>query len=254
MNGHLLHHLGNELRRSLYLARRYWVESLLGIGLVLSLFGGLLVAVVQVSGKSLDSGEVDGLIVGFAVWLFAQSAFGSISSEISSETEQRTLEQISLSPRSLGGLLSVRALLGLSGSLLLLLLTLGLAHALTDGRVQVNATVLAVTLLGAPSLMGVSYAMAGLMLLVKRGELLLVAAFPVLIGLVALPAYPPDAWSVLPYALSAAAARAAAAGEVLAWSTWGAVALNAGLYLLAGRLVFQVLLRWARRLGVLGHF
>jgi hypothetical protein len=41
---------------------------------------------------------------------------------------------------------------------------------------------------------------------------------------------------------------------VLAWSTWGAVALNAGLYLLAGRLVIQVLLRRARRLGVLGHF
>lgn len=193
----------------------------MGIGFVLSLFGGLLVAVVQVSGKGLDSGEVDGLIVGFAVWMFAQGAFGSISSEISSETEQRTLEQISLSPRSLAVLLSVRALLELAGSLLLLLLTLGLAHALTDGRAQVNVAVLAVLLLGAPSLVGLSYAMAGLMLLVKRGEHLQIAAFPVLIGLVALPAYPPDAWSLLPYALSAAAARAAAAGEVLAWRAPG---------------------------------
>jgi hypothetical protein len=59
--------------------------------------------------------------------------------------------------------------------------------------------------------------MAGLMLLVKRGDCLLVAAFPVLVGLVALPAHPPDASSLLPSALSAAAA----AGEVLARSTWG---------------------------------
>ena len=44
MNGRLRHHLANELRRSVYLARRYWVESLLGAGFVLSLFGGLLVA------------------------------------------------------------------------------------------------------------------------------------------------------------------------------------------------------------------
>jgi hypothetical protein len=32
------------------------------------------------------------------------------------------------------------------------------------------------------------------------------------------------------------------------------VALNAGLHLLAGSLVFRLLLRRARRLGVLGHF
>lgn len=247
-------HLRNELRRSLYMARRYWVEALLGLGLTFSLFGGLLFAVLQASDSSLDSGKVDGLIAGFAVWLFAQSAFGSIKGDIVEETEQRTLEQLSLGPRRLGYLLGVRALITLATSLLLMLGTLLLAQWWTEGRVQLHATVLLCALAGAPALLGVSYALAGLTLLIKKGEILFMATFPLLMGLVALPAYPMDLSSLLPYALSAAAARAAATGTELSLLVWGAIGLNSLLYLLVGRWGFNRLLHQARQRGVLGHF
>jgi hypothetical protein len=73
-------------------------------------------------------------------------------------------------------------------------------------------------------------------------------------GLVALPAFPLNAWAVLPYALSAAAARAMAAGAQPELWTWGGVAVNSLLYLALGMGLFQWALKRARKLGVLGHF
>jgi len=247
-------HLVNEMRRSLWLARRYWVETLLGLGFMLSLFGGLLLAVLKASGQSLDQGGADGLIVGFAVWLFASSATHGICKDIQEETEQRTLEQLSLAPLPLRSLLALRCALSLMSSLLLTALTLALIVWLTEGRVQFSLGVLAMALAGAPALVGVSFALAGAMLMVKRGELLMVASYPVVMGLVALPAYPVNAWALLPYALSAATARATTTGAQADWITWAIVALNSLVYLALGSALFQLLLARARKLGVLGHF
>ncbi len=247
-------HLRNEARRSLYLARRYWIESLLGLGLILSLFGGLLYAVLEASDSSLAAGGADGLIAGFAIWLFASAAAQGSSSEIMQETEQRSLEQLSLAPIRLDTLLALRLLLDLLMGLTMLMLTLGAAHLLTDGRVTLSPAVLGIAILGVPALAGVGYALAGVMLLVKRGEVLVMIGFPLLIGLIALPAYPVNALAWLPYALCAAAARAAAAGAQIPSDVWGWIALNGVLYLIAGRHVFNRLLRRSRELGVLGHF
>lgn len=250
----MTHHLVNEARRALYLARRYWFESLLGLGLVTSLFGGLLFAVLKASDSSLAAGGADGLIAGFAIWLFASAAAQGPGSEIMQETEQRSLEQLSLAPIRLDTLLSLRLLLDLLLGLTLLMLTLAAAQLLTGGRVTLSPAVLGIAILGVPALVGVGYAMAGVMLLVKRGEVLVMIGFPLLIGLIALPAYPVNALAWLPYALCAAAARAAATGEQVPVEVWGWIALNGLLYLGVGRYAFVRLLRRARELGVLGHF
>jgi ABC-2 type transport system permease protein len=249
-----IHHLCNEARRAVYLARRYWFESLLGLGLVTSLFGGLLFAVLKASDSSLAGGGADGLIAGFAIWLFASAAAQGPSSEIMQETEQRSLEQLSLAPIRLQSLLALRVLLDLLLGLALLMLTLGVAQVLTGGRVTLSPAVLGLAILGVPALVGVGYALAGVMLLVKRGEVLAMIGFPVIIALIALPAYPINALAWLPYALCAAAARAAAAGADVPAEVWGWIALNGLLYLVAGRYLFIRLLRRARQLGVLGHF
>ena len=249
----LLRHGLNEARRAFWLARRYWLESLLGLGFLLSLFGGLVFAVLKASGQSLDSGRADGLIAGFALWLFASGAAHSGTKEIVEETRQRTLEQLNLAPLSLGSLLGVRLALGLAAGLAMLVLCLVLVGLLTHGRVQASPEVLGLALLGCPALAGLGYAIAGFSLLVKRGELLMVAAYPVVIALVSLPAYPVSELAVLPYALAAAAARQAALGTALAPAVWGWVALNSAAYLGLGLLVWRRCLRQARQLGVLGH-
>ncbi|MGM9515457.1 ABC transporter permease [Roseateles sp. DB2] len=249
----LWRHSLNEARRGLWLARRYWVETLLGLGFLVSLFGGLVYAVLKASGQSLDSGRADGLIAGFALWLFASGTAHAGSKEIMEETRQRTLEQLNLAPLSLASLLAIRLVLGLAVSLLLLVLSLLLIGGLTEGRVQTSPEVLALALLGCPALAGIGYAMAGLSLLVKHGELLMVAAYPVVIALVSLPAYPVSELAWLPYALAAAGARAAATGTLLSADVWAWVALNGGAWLALGLLCFRACLDRARRLGVLGH-
>jgi len=249
----LLRHGLNETRRALWLARRYWVEALLGLGFVLSLFGGLVFAVLKASGQRLDSGQADGLIAGFALWMFASAAAHACSKEIVEETRQRTLEQLNLAPLSLAGLLTVRLLVELVVGLVRLLLSLALIDVLTHGRVQASPEVLGLALLGCPALAGLGFALAGLSLLIKRGELLMVAAYPLVIALVSLPAYPVSELALLPYALAAAAARAAATGTGLSMEVWSWVALNSAIYLGLGLLAFRACHRQARQLGVLGH-
>lgn len=248
-------HLVNELQRGWLLKRRYWFETLLAFGFLATMFGGLLFAVLSVSGQSLDSGDADGLIVGFAVWLFAAAASGSASQDIQQETEQRTLEQLCIAPLPLWALLGLRAVLTLLGALLTLLVALALAQVLTGGRLQGDwGLTVAACVLAAPALLGLGYAMAGVMLLAKKADLLMVAVFPLVIGLVAVPAYPGNALAWLPYALGAATARATAQGAEPEAVVWLLIAGNGLAWAVTGILAYGLLERRARRLGVLGHF
>lgn len=250
----MLNHALNEIRLRLYRARRYLFETLLGLGLMLLLFGGLLWAVSSISGQRLDSGALDGLLLGFVLWTFATTAYGCAGREIGEEMRQRTLEALCVAPISLGPLLLLRTLLSMSGGLLSLLLLLALLHWLTDGRLQLHSLqALAPVLLAAPGLIGLGFASAGLLLLVKRAEMVPALLSLALMALVALPAYPVNSLALLPYALGAAAARASAAGAVLVPGTLAWIALNSAVYLLLGALLFSLALRQARRLGVLGH-
>jgi ABC-2 type transport system permease protein len=135
-----------------------------------------------------------------------------------------------------------------------LLLLVALLHWMSDGRLKLHSLqALAPVLLAAPSLIGLGFASAGLLLVVKRAEMVPSLLALALMGLVALPAYPLNGLALLPYALGAAAAKASASGVLLAPGTLGWIALNSSLYLLLGGLLFALGMRQARRLGVLGH-
>lgn len=251
----LLKHLYNEFCRNALLLRRYWFEAALSLGLVLMLFGGLIFTVLSVGEGTLESGSVDGIIVGFAVWLFATAAMGGAMGDVVEETEQRTLEQICLAPLPLGTLLGVRALLQLGGGLLMLVITLMIIEVMTGGRLEIPyGPTLGAALLAAPSLLGVGFALAGVLLLSKKGAGIQVATFPLVLGLLALPAFPINALALLPFALGAAAARASAAGTELGPEVFAVIALNSAFYLALGLLIYRRFEQHARRLGILGHF
>jgi ABC-2 type transport system permease protein len=250
----ILHHFVNELRLHLYRARRYLFETLFGFALLGLLFGGLLWAVSSISGQRLGSGALDGLLLGFVLWYFATSAFGCAGMEIAEEMRQRTLEPLCVAPLPLGGLLLLRTLLRLVGGLVSLLLLITLLRWLTDGRLQLQTLqALGPVLLAAPALIGLGFASAGLLLVVKRAEALPALLGLALMALVALPAYPANAYALLPYALGAAGAKAAASGATLHPGTLVWIALNSAIYLGLGLLLFAWAKRNARRLGILGH-
>ncbi len=250
-----MHHLLNELRLMLYLKRRYWYETVLGLLFLLGLGAALVYAVVTVGGKSFDTGALDTLIVGAVLWHFAAVSYASASNDIAEETRQRTIEQLCIVPMGLDRLLGLRAALHLLGGTVTLLVAMTALQWLTDGRLQSDlGPLLAATLLAAPSMVGVGYAMAGVLLLAKRAELTHGLMYFALISLVALPAFPANGFALLPYALGAAAAKAAAGGSVIDARTYALIAANSAAWLAAGLLLFRALERRARRLGVLGHW
>jgi ABC-type multidrug transport system permease subunit len=244
----------NESRLCYYQARRYWPESLAAFTATLCVFAGFLYAVTALGDVSIDSGKLDGLIVGFTLWFFASTAYSSISAETSEEIRQRTLEQICIAPTPLWAILGTRAILKITAGVCVLLLMLAIVNVITGGRLNINyATMIGAVLLATPSLVGLGYMMSGLLLVVRKGETLQMLVYPALIALVAYPAHPMNMAAALPFAYGASVAKLAASGHDLPWTSYLAVGVISLLWLYAGLIVFRWLELRAKRLGVMGH-
>lgn len=250
-----LHYAANELRLNLTIKRRYWFESVLGILFLVGLFCALLYSVVSVSGKSMSSGELDTMIVGFVLWMFATGSYNSAANDIAEETRHRTIEHLYVAPVPFAAILGLRALLNLLFSALLLACGMAVINYLTAGRMQLDVPrVLGTALLAAPALVGLGYVVAGLLLLFKKVQVLHAMMYFVLMSLVAMPAYPINGLALLPYALAAAVVKAAARGAEIGPAAYWLIGANSAAYLALGLLLFAWMEKRARRIGVLGHW
>lgn len=244
----------NEIRLSYFRARRYWPESIAAFIATLSVFFSLLYAVMALGEVPLGSGRLDGLIIGFALWMFAGTAYAGTSAELAEEIRQRTLEQLCIAPITLWAILGLRAALKLAAGTCVFLVMLVAIKLFMGDRVQLSYTkILGTILLAAPSLVGLGYLISGLLLLARRAEAIQMLVYPALIGVIACPAYPVNMAAVLPFSLGASTARELVAGANLAWSTYLLIGLISLLWLLTGLVVFRRLERHARRLGIMGH-
>jgi len=244
----------NESRLCYYQARRYWPESLAAFIATLCVFSGFLYAVAALGDVSLDSGKLDGLIVGFTLWMFASTAYSSVSAETAEEIRQRTLEQLCVAPTPLWAILGTRAILKIAGGLCVLVSMLVVVNLITGGRLNMNyAKMVGTVVLAAPSLVGLGYMMAGVLLVIRKAEALQMLVYPALIGLIAYPAYPMNLAAALPFAYGASVAKLTASGQGLPWTSYLAIGLISLLWLYAGLIIFRWLERQAKRLGVMGH-
>ncbi len=250
----LFRHLINEALLRFYLWRRYWLESIAGFAIILALFVGLLFAVSTFGKLSIQSGTLDGVILGFAIWMFAGAAYSSSASEIAEEIRQRTLQQIAMSPKPLWVMLLVRATVNISSGLTILLLMLIGVDIVTGFRLGLSyLQLLALMALAAPALLGVGLAVAGVLLIARKVDMLQALIYPALVALVSLPAYPVNATILLPFAFGAAAARSAASGQALQATDYVLIVCNSAAWLCAGLVAFRAMDRKARLLGVMGH-
>jgi hypothetical protein len=248
-------HLLNELRMMYYIKRRYWFETVGGLVFFAGLFSAMVYAVLSVSGKSFASGELDTMTVGFLLWLFASHSYSSAAKDVAEETHQRTIEQLYIVPLPVAALLGLRTTVHLLSSLFVLIGGLAVIDLITANRLKLDIVqVLGAILLAAPALIGVGYVIAGLLLLLKKAEIVHALMYFALISLVALPAYPVNALALLPYALASAAVKAAALGAILSPATYLLIAANSLVYLAGGLVSFHYLEKRARKLGVIGHW
>lgn len=249
-----LHHVRNELRLKMFLARRYWLESVAAFLVIVGTFFGLLHVVSAAGGMPLHSERLDGLILGFVLWMFAGAAYSSTSNEIAEEIRSRSLEQLCLGALPLWKILAIRAALNIAIGAFVLILSLTVIESMGREKLHVlEPAIFAIVLLAAPALLGLGYMIAGVLLVMRKVEAVQLLVYPGLIGLVALPAYPLNVLSALPFAYGASAARLATLGYSLSVQDFLLTGVNSLMWLSAGITVFVLFEARARRSGVMGH-
>lgn len=249
-----LNSIGNEIRLCYFCARRYWLESVAAFMATLSVFAGLVYAVVALGGSAIASGKLDGLLIGFSLWMFASTTYAGTANQVAEEIRQRTLEQLYIASMPLWQILGIRALIKTAGGACLLFAMLATIHLMLGGRLQMPyLQMMATMLLAAPSLIGLGYMMSGFLLLARKAEAVQMLVYPALIGVIAYPAYPLNIGSALPFSLGASMTRQLGSGNPLPWSSYLALSVVSLAWLLAGLAIFHWLDRHARRLGVIGH-
>lgn len=246
----------NELRLSLYEMRQYWFETVLSICVMTGIFVGLFFGIKHLVLAG-DSGQnLDGLVFGYILWVFASSAYSSASSSIAQDTQTGVLEQLFLCPDGFVKLMSARVIAGaLFGIVMLLVLAL-LAMTLTGNWLNLNFPLLFLALFaGAPALMGVGFAMAGLTLVFKRVATLTMMLSIALVGLVALDGLPFGTASLLPFTPAVSLSKMIALNaNIPSLVDMIVVASNSLIYLMLGLMVFRVCERQAKRKNLIGIY
>ncbi|USZ72979.1 ABC transporter permease [Natronosalvus halobius] len=245
--------------KQLILLRRYWINTtmmLVGFYLFFAVifFGGQAAA-----GPAFD-GTLDGLVVGFFLFLAVTAAYFDVAGNVMREAQWGTLEQLFMSPFGIGRVLLAKTLFNVVFSTAIAMALLAIMLLTTDRTLTVDPlTIVPLVLVTILPAIGLGFLFAGLSLLYKRIEnvqQLLQFAF---IGLIAAPgALDSSALLVVPFSLGSDLLYRAMVDGVALWSMPGfelvALALNGVAYLLAGFAVFHLLVRRARRLGVMGHY
>lgn len=249
------------VEKQVILLKRYWFNTammLVGFYLFFAIifFGGRAAAG---EGANID-GTLDGLVVGFFLLTAATAAYFDVAGNVMREAQWGTLEQLFMSPFGIGRVMAIKSAFNVAFSTAIGLALLAIMLATTDRSLSVDVfTVVPIVVLTILSAVGLGFVFAGLSLLYKRIEnvqQLLQFGF---IALIAAPAQSDSAvLLVLPLSHGSGLLNLAMTEGVRLWeiplANLAALAANGLAYLLAGYLVFHLLVRRARKLGVMGHY
>lgn len=247
--------------RKIYLEMtRYAFNSISGLITIYIVFLLLFFGAKMVGGSAMNTGSsLEGLVVGYVVWVIAMMAYQDPAWRISTEAEIGTLEQSYLSPAGFAWVNISCVLSDLVFNLIMLAVIL-VAVMLTTGR-WLNLDLLSLLplmLITSAAAYGLGFAMGGLALVYKRIQ----SSFQILqFVLVAFIIAPIGrlAWvKFLPLALGNDLLRRVMVDGQRLWELpasdiFLATAVGAG-YLLLGLGAFAYCVRVARDRGLLGHY
>lgn len=180
--------------------KRYWFNTVLDLIVVYMIFLAMFFGIKFFAGPSLNGDDLDALIIGYIMWMFATSAFQSLSQSISEEMQRGTLEQLYLCPFGIEKSFVVRIFLNFFFififNALILILTM-----VTTGRWP-NIDILKITpvlLIALPALWGLGIIVGGITMIFKKVTSLQSVITFGLVGIVSVPAYPLSIFSFLPF-------------------------------------------------------
>ncbi|NLL49410.1 MAG: hypothetical protein GX249_12630 [Firmicutes bacterium] len=177
-------------KKEFILFRRYFLNSLGGM---LTLYIIFLLVMGGFQGVSALTGvggnTVEGLVVGYVLWLFMLSTYQDVSHTVRREAQEGTLEQLYMSAHGFGWVMGAKVVAGFFTNLIVVSVLL-MAALLTTG-VRLNLDLMSLlplligTLLGS---VGIGFAIGGITLILKRIDSYTQMVQFLLIALVAAPA------------------------------------------------------------------
>lgn len=252
--------VGAQFRRTFIEFRRYVFETVSGIVTLLGFFVMLFLGARAVGGQIDGFGDtLSSMVVAYAVWAFALTAYQNLTNGVVMEAQQGTLEQLAMSPFGLVRVLFGHVAAGLVFNFGVTTVLLVLMMSVSGRWLNIDLlSVIPLALVTIVGIVGVGFAVAGLAVVFKRVESALQIALVVLIALVAVPVesvtfvkYFPLAWG------TALLRRVMVDGDSILSMAPGdllfLVANSAG-WLILGVGIFKILEGVARDRDLLGHY
>lgn len=245
--------------KTLITMRRYFFNTLSGLITMYIVFCILFFG-AQALGGAVDMGDtLEGLVVGYFVWMVAMMAYSDLSWHILNEAQVGTLEQMYLTPSGFHWVNAAYLISNLLIQLVLVGLMLALMIITSGQRLVIDVfSILPLLLLTIASVYGVGFIMGGLALIYKRIQ----ASFQILQFVfvifltVPLGRYPLARF--LPLAMGNSILRQVMVEGTpltrLAAGDMGVLVLTAVVYLAVGVVVFRYCEEVSRRDGLLGQY
>lgn len=245
-----------ELRLFGWSLKRYLFNTGAMVLVMYLVFLGMFWGVKAIAGDSVPGHSLDSMVVGYVLWLIAMMCIQSTGSEVMSESQTGTLEQLYLCPLGTDLLFLFRTINGILFNYLFITIMLFLSMLTTRRMMTVDFPYFyGVLFLSVLSLVGISFMLGGIGLLHKRiGAVYGILSFG-LIGMMLLPVYPFTPWSLLPFVAGAHTINSFTVHGTEFPSWWYMyIAGNSLFYLSAGLLVFRIFERKALRLNKMGQY
>lgn len=245
-----------EGRMMYWSLRRYMFNTVAMVVVFFLIFMGMFWGVKSIGGSGVTDDSLDSMLVGYVLWISAMLALGNTGSEILSESQRGTLEQLYLSPMGAHRIFFFRAVVNIIFNFIFMTIMLYLSMAATGRWMSINLFYLyGMVFLSTLSLVGVSFMMGGLGLIHKKiGSVNGILSIG-LIGLMLLPTYPITPYAFLPFIAGAAAVRNHIVQGASFPGWWYLfIAANSLFYMALGLVVFKKMEAKAKRLNKMSQY
>jgi len=255
--------LWGEVRKGLLISWTYKANTLVSLFTLGFIFVGIA---FFMGGGELDPERIASSMVGYLVWMYVVQAISDLTYGLRGEISAGTLEQLEMSPAPAGLLLIGRVITNFTITTLQVALMATVMRFLFDVRVSWRVEALPALLLTLVGVLGFGYLLAGAMLVFKQVESfsnLMNNALAFLNGTFlpvgAMPGWLAGISMSLPSTLGIVVIRGILLQDKTLADTWregslGWLAINAGIYLIVGVVVFGICERVAKNRGSLGQY
>lgn len=248
--------LAAETKMMYWSLRRYFFNTVAMLVVMFLIFMGLFWGVKAIGGTGISGDSLDSMLVGYILWVSAMLALQNTGTEVLTESQRGTLEQLYLSPMGAEKIFFGRAVANIVFNFIFITAMLYLSMFTTGRWMSINLPFLyGMVLVSTLSLVGISFLLGGISLIHKRiGAVNGILSFG-LIGLMLLPTYPITPYAFLPFVAGAAVIRnnaVSGATYPLWWYLF--IVGNSVVYLVLGLSIFKVIEKKARRLNKMGQY